>query len=93
MLGQNWKREVSCRLDDEVKLTIALATPWLFSNQALDLDQARVKRLINAYIQSLGSVVVVYFNNRADNKGTFFDSLKSSTGTSSGIIPTGSSVC
>jgi len=37
---------------------IGLATPWLFSNQALDLDQARVKRLINAYIQSLGCVLV-----------------------------------
>jgi len=88
----NWKREVICRANDEVMLTIALATPWLFSNQALDLDQARVKRLINAYIQSLGSVGS-YLNDRADNKGTFFDSLKSFTGISSGIVPTGSPIC
>jgi hypothetical protein len=42
------------KLDKWRELMIALTTPWLFSNQALDLDQARVKRLINAYIQSLG---------------------------------------
>jgi len=63
MLGRNWKRGVSRRPHDKVELMIALATPWLFSNQALDLDQARVKRLINAYIQSFGSVLILLMDS------------------------------